>query len=61
MFFPMFLIELLVEQTNLFASQKMEVKFDKAWRPVTVAEIKAWLGIRIYMSIVQVGRTSENH
>lgn len=58
MFFPMMLVELLVEQTNLFARQKMETKHDKSWRPVSVKEMMAWLGIRIYMSIVQVGRTS---
>ncbi|KAH3896435.1 hypothetical protein DPMN_020612 [Dreissena polymorpha] len=57
MFFPMMLVELLVEQTNLFARQKMEIKHDKSWRPVSVKEMMAWLGIRIYMSIVQVGRT----
>ncbi|KAH3797952.1 piggyBac transposable element-derived protein 4-like [Dreissena polymorpha] len=54
MFFPMMLVELLVEQTNLFARQKMEIKHDKSWRPVSVKEMMAWLGIRIYMSIVQL-------
>ena len=63
MFFPMLLVELFVEQTNLFARQKREVKYEKSWRHVVVNEMKAWVVIMIYMSIVQVstGRTSENH
>lgn len=54
MFFLMVLFELLVEQTNLYAKQKTSKKADKLWRPVTLDEMKAYLGIRVSMSILQV-------
>ncbi|XP_053392141.1 piggyBac transposable element-derived protein 3-like [Mercenaria mercenaria] len=51
------LIELLVKQTNLYASQKQSRKSDPSWRQVTFVEMKAWLGIRVYMSIIQLPQT----
>ena len=54
LFFPVFLIELMVGQTNLFARQKQISKPDQFWRPVVFHELKAWIGIRVYMSIIQV-------
>ncbi|XP_045184371.2 piggyBac transposable element-derived protein 4-like [Mercenaria mercenaria] len=57
LFFPVMLIELLVKQTNLYASQKQSRKPDPSWRQVTFVEMKAWLGICVYMSIIQLPQT----
>lgn len=54
LFFPVNLLLSLVEQTNLFARQKQIQKPDPHWVDTTVEELKAWLGIRVYMSIMQV-------
>lgn len=54
LFFPVFLIELLCRQTNLYAEQKQRIKPDANWRPVEEQEMKAWLGIRVFMSILEV-------
>ena len=48
------LLDLIVTQTNLYATQKIAVKPDPNWQPVTKEEIRAWLGIRVYMSILYV-------
>ena len=49
--------EILVRETNLYAQQKIAVKPDPKWRAVTKEEIKAYLGIRMYMSIVKLPET----
>ena len=54
LFFPAFLLQLIVRQTNLYARQKIAQKPDPTWREVSLPEMKAWLGIRVYMSIVQL-------
>lgn len=54
LFFPMFLIEMIVSQTNLYARQRQRVKPDPTWREIVAEEMKAWLGIRVYMSILHV-------
>lgn len=54
LFFPLFLIEVLCRETNLYATQKQRIKPDPLWRPVTEIEMRAWLGIRVYMSILEV-------
>lgn len=58
LFFPQFLIELLVEQTNLYARQKIAQKPDPNWRNVTDREMMAWLGVRVYMSLIVVPQTA---
>ena len=55
LFFQDYLVDLIVTQTNLYAAQKQTVKADPNWRPVT-EEMRAWLGIRVYMSILYVSR-----
>lgn len=42
---------LLTVQTNLYAEQQSQLKPDRNWTPTSVDEMKAFLGIRIYMSI----------
>ena len=54
LFFPAFLLQLIVRQTNLYARQKIAQKPDPTWGEVSLLEMKAWLGIRVYMSIVQL-------
>jgi hypothetical protein len=54
LFFPLTLIEWLVAQTNLYAIQKQQVKPDPVWRSFNLDEMKAWLGIRVFTSILQV-------
>ena len=48
---------ILVRETNLYAQQKIAVKPDPQWRAVTKEEIKAYLGIRMCMSIVKLSET----
>ena len=45
---------ILVRETNLHAQQKIAVKPNPKWRAVTKEETKAYLGIRMYMSIVRL-------
>ena len=46
-----------MRETNLYAQQKIAVKLNPKWRAVTKEEIKAYLGIRMYMSIVKLPET----
>ena len=55
--FPDELYEHLVQETNLYAQQKIAVKPDHRWIPVEKDEMKAFLGLRIYMSIVNLPET----
>lgn len=54
LFFPPGLVEMLCRQTNLYARQRQITKPDPNWRPVFEEEMMAWLGIRVYMSILVV-------
>ncbi|XP_043919782.1 uncharacterized protein LOC122795592 [Protopterus annectens] len=56
--FPPALYDLLARETNRYSQQfQAEAKkCDTCWTPVTVCDIKAYLGIQIYMSIVKVPR-----
>ena len=49
--------EILVRETNLYARQKVAVKPDPKWRDVEKDEMKACLGIRVYMSAVKLPKT----
>lgn len=55
-FFPVELLNLIVDQTNLYAQQKIAIKPNASWYGVTIQEMKAWLGIRLYMSVVELPR-----
>ena len=55
--FPDKLYEHLVQKNNLYAQQKIAVKPDHRWIPVEKDEMKAFLGLRIYMSIVNLPET----
>ncbi|CAC5420393.1 unnamed protein product [Mytilus coruscus] len=54
--FPTVIFEILVAQTNLYAKQLQEKagKPDTQWSDTTVVEMKAYIGIRLYMSILQL-------
>lgn len=52
--FPGSFYEILSEQTNLYAQQCIVRKPDSNWKPVSKVEIKAFVGIHIFMSIVQL-------
>ncbi|XP_041456484.1 piggyBac transposable element-derived protein 5-like [Lytechinus variegatus] len=52
--FPESLIEQLMIETNRFAEQSQGDKANAHWQPLTLTEMKAYLGIRIYMSILSL-------
>ena len=58
LFFPAFLFELIVNQTNLYARQRQQTRPDPRWTPVTEEEMKAWLGMRVAMSILYLPQTA---
>ena len=51
LFFSMGIMELIVNQTNLYASQVMGPEKFAAWEQVTVTELKAYFGFMILMGI----------
>ena len=58
LFFPAFLFEIMVTQTNLYARQKQQARPDPKWTPVVEEEMKAWLGMRFAMSILHLPQTA---
>ena len=54
--FPPVIYEILARETNLYARQKIEEKGkeDKRWFKTNTEEIKAYNGLRIFMSIVNL-------
>ena len=54
--FPPEIFDILVTQTNLYAQQVQEKldKPDSRWTDTTLDEIKAFIGIRLYMRILQL-------
>ena len=46
------MLENIVVQTNLYAQQSITVKPDPAWYNTSREEMRAFLGIKIYMGIV---------
>ena len=58
LFFPAFLFEIMVNQTNLYARQTQQIRPDSRWTPVTVEEMKAWLGLQVAMSILYMPQTA---
>ncbi len=53
--FPEELYELLAEQTNLYAEQSQaQRREDELWRPTTADEMKTFIGMRIFMSVVDL-------
>ena len=50
------ILSILVAQTNLYAMQLQQKlgRQDKQWTATTVDEIRAYLGIRIFMSVLQL-------
>ena len=58
LFFPAFLFEIMVNQTNLYARQRQQIHPDPRWMPVTVEEMKAWLGLLVATSILYMPQTA---
>ena len=58
LFFPAFLFEIMVNQTNLYAWQRQQICPDPSWMPATVEEMKAWLSLRVAMSILYMPQTA---
>ena len=52
--FPNEIFEILARETNRYAQRKIATKPDSRWRETTPDEIKVFLGLRIYMSIVNL-------
>ena len=57
LFFPEHIYELVAEQTNLYASQKIQTKADPHWQNTSPEEIKAHFGIRLFMAIKKLPET----
>ena len=57
LFFPEHIYELIAEQTNLYASQKIQAKADPHWQNTSPKEIKAYFGIRLFMAIKKLPET----
>lgn len=53
-FFSEDLMSHLVRETNLYADKCIANKPDPKWKPVTLEELKAYFGINIVFSIVQI-------
>ena len=54
LFLTMEVIEMIVEQTNLYAYQCMGDTAFEAWQKVTAAELEAFFGFMILMGIVMI-------
>ena len=54
LFFTMKVIEMIVEQTNLYAYQCTGNTSFEAWQKVTAAELEAFFGFMILMGIVRL-------
>lgn len=52
--FPEDVFDLLTDQTNLYAHQCQTRKPDPKWKNVTKAEMKAFIGIHVVMSVIQL-------
>ncbi|XP_033726264.1 piggyBac transposable element-derived protein 4-like [Pecten maximus] len=52
--FPFTLFQLMTTQTNLYASQKTASKPDSKWSVTSPSEMKAFVGIHILMSILDL-------
>ena len=48
------IFEILAREMNRYAQQKVATKPDSRWRETTPDQIKFFLGLRIYMSIVNL-------
>ena len=57
LFFPEQIYHLVAEQTNLYASQKIKSKPNPLWKETTSEEIKAYIGIRLFMAIKKLPET----
>lgn len=53
-FFPEELLEHIAVETNRYATIKMQRIADNKWRPVTAHDIRTYLGIRVYMSVISL-------
>lgn len=50
--FPLALVQILVDNTNLYAAQSVA----QGWVDTTIDEMKAFLGLQIQMGIIQLPR-----
>ena len=57
LFFPEQIYHLVAEQTNLYAGQKIQSKPDPLWKETTSEEVKAYIGIRLFMAIKKLPET----
>lgn len=53
-FFPDSLLESVVVETNRYASQAILKKPDPLWRPLELSELKAFLGLHVLLSVIQM-------
>ena len=52
-FFTEYLLQDIITQTNLYADQCRETNNKMDWHPITIPELKAWLGLLLAMGIVE--------
>ncbi|XP_061186830.1 piggyBac transposable element-derived protein 5-like [Saccostrea echinata] len=53
-FFPVSLVDNIVEETNQYAARCIEARLDKIWTPTTFLEMMAFLGIHLVFSVLGV-------
>jgi len=53
-FFPAFLVEMIVVETNNYARKVIENRPDSKWVEINVTEMWAYLGIFMVFSIMQI-------
>ena len=58
LFFTMDILQYIVQQTNLYASQSMGEAYD-SWQKVTVEELEAFMGFMILMGLVHMPSLSD--
>ena len=58
-FFTDDMMNMIVTDTNRYASQKQQQVPDKKWVPVTLIELNAWIGLRLYMSVKNLPSVAE--
>lgn len=53
-FFDPVMLELLVQETNRYAEMCIKERPDPRWQPTSVEEMRAYMGIMVVMSIMQI-------
>ena len=50
-------LQAITDETTAYAARKISLKADSHWSPVSVEEMRAFIGIRLYMSVLVLPQT----